>query len=73
MCVRGESEGGTGGLPETAAVWTLAAEDVRVDIMDTALVARTVAVLVVHDEVVAGAATSHPSSLAAGAADTRAR
>ena len=62
----------TGDLPETEAVCTLA-EDVRVDIMDTALVARTVAVVVVHDGVVAGGATSHPSSLAAGPADTTAR
>lgn len=41
--------------------------------MDTALVARTVVVVVVHDEVGAGGATSHPSSLAAGAAETMAR
>lgn len=72
MCER-EREREAGDLPETAAVWTLAAEDVRVDIIDTALVARTVAVLVVHDEVGAGGATSHPSSLAAGAAETTAK
>lgn len=69
ICV---SKGDAGDLPVTGAVWTLAAEEVRVDIMDAALVARTVVVVVVHD-VVAGGATSHPSSLAAGAADTTAK